>query len=1025
MEPEPSNENNNGNDNIDDDNIPLLTMSLELDNGMTEQINIYRNSDPEMLALEFCREHNLEFDSVNYLKEQIQKLLSETKEIEEEEEEVEEQIEEVYEDEGTDENRLVSQEPEVKEGDVEGSDAMKRREEEIHQLTENNQIDDDIEICEEEDEEGNEEVVEIKEGQDVQQEQNNETHNDDDNEQEQIVNDDNDNDNANITIPENPEDEKDAQEEGEAHIEHDANNNNGGGGTGNKEEPLKIEDLLHTVKNEYQHPANLQDNVHHEHTHKPLTNHTNKLEYQQPLHHSTQQQEPYEIIKEHEDETNSLHKDDDIDIQDIEDNEDHYADNNVHDFQESQPKEIEDEDYANINEDDVLQSNNYNPSLTSNTNVMVEESKPTSQEQNVPQQLHIPLSTDSNDNNNIHSLPDQSPSPSTSPPQQNHPQTSNVKELTSNVHQYKPPQDSLENIEQDDELPITQDNNYDQPHRHTEEEEEEEEMIHNTQPLHQMEEALNHIPSGNSHHTASNTVKHNNNIFDRLFQEAEIKRVMPKRPCHFNNRNNNANNSLSKYNSNSNNTNISGNQVNSSGSGTKLKKQTNATNTVTNASSKANNYGEYLYEQHKLHKQDKMHRNEEDKRESQNKELVQCTFKPNINNNEAITSSNNINNYNYYYNGKQVQTIGTNNNSIRPRTPMTRAEKLEKEFNEKYTFKPQINSGYTTELNFLERQALHMQKCKDNIRNYKQMLQQQQQIDNEQRKCRSKPRTPCHTAYPAKGNEYNSNTFGNTNVFDRNYNYANQYKKKLIELTNMYNNNNICNHKTNPNMTNTQFNVNNQTNKIIDRVNCEAFSNLFRVLDSDEDGVISQMHMNTKKLSPEIYRIIEPILNEIKEENQKLEESDFVDAMCNLYDDIRYYDRHLLINTFKNIKNTKIKQDTTNTAFNRGYKGTANTKCNHPRTQKDVHVVCDNAGKPNDGKKCNVNYSFKPVINANANRFAKRYDEKQKQMFNKYLSLYNGSNKFNSNRDKAYINRAEYFKDNNNNANFNSLRKHI
>ena len=606
--------------------------------------------------------------------------------------------------------------------------------------------------------------------------------------------------------------------------------------------------------------------------------------------------------------------------------------------------------------------------------------------------------------------------------------------MNNNVHQYKPPQDSLENTEQDDELPITQDNNDIQPHHrhHHHTEEDDDQMVHNTQPLHQMENELNHVHSGNAHHTASNIVRTNNNIFDRLFQDAEIKRVMPKRPCNFNNRNNNTNNSLSKYKSN--NTTISGVNNNNNNTNTnsttnnnnnKLKKQTNNVNNVV-ANSNTNNYGEYLYEQHKLHKQDKQHRNDEDKREYQNKEHTQCTFKPHTNNNEATVNSNNnnsnINNYNYYYNGKQVQTIGTNNTSIRPRTPMTRAEKLEKEFNEKYTFKPQINSGYTTELNFLERQALHMQKCKDNIENYKQMLHQQ--MDNEQqRKCRSKPRTPCYIANNARSNEYNSNTFANTNVFDRNYNYANQYKKKLIELTNMYNN------KTTPNMTNTQFNVNSSSSnnhKIIDRVNCEAFSNLFKVLDSDEDGVISQMHMNTKKLSPEVYRIIEPIINEIKEENQKLEESDFVDAMCNLYDDIRYYDRHLLINTFKNIKNTKIKHHINNNntyTFNHSYKNVANHYTKKPthHQRKDRQLLL----YKNDDKKYNVNYTFKPVINANAHRFAKRYDEKQKQMFDKYLSLYNSSNKLNSNREKAYINRAEYFKDNNNHnntLNFNSLR---
>lgn len=1003
MEVDPSN----------NDNIPLLTMSLELDNGLTEQINIYRNSDPETLAFEFCKEHNLELDSVNYLKEQIQKLLNETKEAEDEEVEdemEEEQIEEVYEDEGTEDSRYEGK------GQEKGSDDIKRREEEIHQLTENNQIDDDIEIGEEEDEEGGEgeDEGEVKGENDV-----NEVNDND--------NDEGGNNNNNGTIPENPEDEKDVQEEVNV-VNKDNNDNN----DKDNETPLKIEDLLHTGKNEYkQHLGN--DNVHDkEDVNEPLTNEIieDHHHHQQEEEEEQEQEEQCDVIKEHDEDTNSFHKDN-IEIQEIQDlednNDEQYNDdndnddtnNNIHNFKENQPKELEDEDYDNINEDNILHNNN-NPSLPpSNTNIIIDEPKQPS----------------SKDNNNIHNLPDHP-----SPPQQNQ------------------PQDSLENTEQDDELPISQDNNnnnnYNQPYRHhhhhidEDEDDNDVQMVHHTQPLHhQMEDNIHSDNShnNNTHHTASNTVKNNNNIFNRLFQDAEIKRVMPKRPCHFNNRNNNNNNNNTNNSGANNNSSANTNNTNN----TKPKKQTTTTTNnnnnvvvVTNNPTNTNNYGEYLYEQHKLHKQEQLHRNEEDKRESQNKELTHCTFKPNINNtnNNAFTSSNNnnnnsnINNYNYYYNGKQVQTIGTNNTSIRPRTPMTRAEKLEKEFNEKHTFKPQINSGYTTELNFLERQALHMQKCKDNIENYKQMLhqQQQQQYDNaqQQRKCRSKPRTPCYTANNAccvvGGGEYNSTTFANTNVFDRNYNYANQYKKKLIELTNMYNNNS----KTNPNMTNTQFNVNN--NKIIDRVNCEAFSNLFKVLDSDEDGVISQMHMNTKKLSPEVYRIIEPIINEIKEENQKLEESDFVDAMCNLYEDIRYYDRHLLINTFKNIKNTKIKQHITNNnntcSFNHNYKTNNNTKkgINIDHQRKDGRMLL----YKNEDKKYNTNYTFKPVINANAHKYAKRYDEKQQQMYNKYLSLYNSSssNKFNSNREKGgYINRAEYFKDNsnnsnNNNMNFNSLR---
>ena len=55
--------------NIDRD--PLFTMSVELGEEKTDTIPIYEDSTPEKLAYEFCKKHNLDFQTLNYLSNQI------------------------------------------------------------------------------------------------------------------------------------------------------------------------------------------------------------------------------------------------------------------------------------------------------------------------------------------------------------------------------------------------------------------------------------------------------------------------------------------------------------------------------------------------------------------------------------------------------------------------------------------------------------------------------------------------------------------------------------------------------------------------------------------------------------------------------------------------------------------------------------------------------------------------------------------------------------------------------------------
>jgi hypothetical protein len=59
-------------ENIDE---PIYIMTLELEEEKLEQIKIFSNSDPDQLAYTFCKEHNLDFSAMEYLKEKIDDLI--------------------------------------------------------------------------------------------------------------------------------------------------------------------------------------------------------------------------------------------------------------------------------------------------------------------------------------------------------------------------------------------------------------------------------------------------------------------------------------------------------------------------------------------------------------------------------------------------------------------------------------------------------------------------------------------------------------------------------------------------------------------------------------------------------------------------------------------------------------------------------------------------------------------------------------------------------------------------------------
>ena len=56
-------------------NKPFYLMTLETSNGEIKQIKIYQNSDPFELSYNFCKDNNLDFESMKYVKKNIKEIV--------------------------------------------------------------------------------------------------------------------------------------------------------------------------------------------------------------------------------------------------------------------------------------------------------------------------------------------------------------------------------------------------------------------------------------------------------------------------------------------------------------------------------------------------------------------------------------------------------------------------------------------------------------------------------------------------------------------------------------------------------------------------------------------------------------------------------------------------------------------------------------------------------------------------------------------------------------------------------------
>jgi len=209
-------------------------------------------------------------------------------------------------------------------------------------------------------------------------------------------------------------------------------------------------------------------------------------------------------------------------------------------------------------------------------------------------------------------------------------------------------------------------------------------------------------------------------------------------------------------------------------------------------------------------------------------------------------------------------------------------QKIRNQIDNSFTFKPLIENKYQSDLNFLQRQDIYRENSKNKKKEIEEILKHPTDEKG-------------NRLFHPKLNAENKNTYmlnrdgSSKNVFEKNYEYASKYQINKENLKKKYESEQGL-HK---------IEYNEESEELFQVIKEEAFKNLFRILDSDQDNLISSINIGLSFISSDIRRIIDPILVELKEENENLNEREFVIAMGQLYNMLSYHDRIFLINTFK------------------------------------------------------------------------------------------------------------------------------
>ena len=323
----------------------------------------------------------------------------------------------------------------------------------------------------------------------------------------------------------------------------------------------------------------------------------------------------------------------------------------------------------------------------------------------------------------------------------------------------------------------------------------------------------------------------------------------------------------------------------------------------------------------------------------------QCTFHPKINEMKSIFNKDIILN-------KKSKSLGRFEKLYNDRIYfIENKNKLKEEIEKKFNYKPIINKNslYTmSNISFNERLKLYTNRTMEKKNKIKEDIENKNKINEYyQPKLNVKKNKELLKERNYINSKSNSNRYEKYNV---QYLYGIKYEQKKQFLTEKYYEEKLKKAEC-CEMTNELFNIKKE----------KSFKKLFKLLDGDNDGKISYNCISIRQLPINLKNLLEPILYELKIENEELNENEFIFVCEKYYNTLKYDQKRNLI-LFDDEEKKKLKKE---------------------KIEKE-----------------NINYSFKPKINKYINLTYERNKNKIKLNRNRISSF---EREYKVNQDKNRI----------------------
>ena len=223
-------------------------------------------------------------------------------------------------------------------------------------------------------------------------------------------------------------------------------------------------------------------------------------------------------------------------------------------------------------------------------------------------------------------------------------------------------------------------------------------------------------------------------------------------------------------------------------------------------------------------------------------------------------------------------------------------KEIENEMYQNCSFKPEFteySKGSLRNKSFEERQKIYLTKSQE--KKNKLLQEANEPFDN---------KTGQELFTPLINDNKDNNLLRSKDVFDYLYSYAEKYKMNKSKTQNS-----LFNDKKG-------LSIDDSSNKIYNQKKYKTFEKIFNLLDSNNDGQITIHTIDLSKLQNNLIKVLEPLIEEIKNCEEPVYKDDFIEGCFKLYKILNFEDKQIIMR-FPNNENRikRIKELTPNFPF--------------------------------------------------------------------------------------------------------------